>query len=178
MLSQHIGKRITEEHRTRWVALLLESAREAGLPNDAEFRSVFQSYVEWGTRLAVENSQIESKPPQHMPMPRWDWDTAAGPPWSRVSALAHDAEEEAEPEVVVPGPGEPVAYEQHVKRLFRRRDRQSMQFAFDLWSHDEVTTHADAILQRVRAGTMPCDGAWPAEWVEVFERWVEGGKLP
>jgi hypothetical protein len=22
---------------------------------------------------------------------------------------------------------------------------------------------------------MPCDGAWPAEWVDVLERWVQGG---
>jgi hypothetical protein len=51
-----------------------------------------------------------------------------------------------------------------------------MRFAFDLWSHDDVSEHADAILERVRAGTMPCDGAWPADKVEVLARWVAGGK--
>jgi hypothetical protein len=57
-------------------------------------------------------------------------------------------------------------------------DRQSMTVAFDLWSHDDVSRHADAILVRLRAGNMPCDGAWPAEKVDVFERWVATGKAP
>jgi hypothetical protein len=52
-----------------------------------------------------------------------------------------------------------------------------MQFAFDLWSHDDVSVHADAILERLRAGTMPCDGAWPAAQVDLFHRWIDNGKL-
>jgi hypothetical protein len=71
---------------------------------------------------------------------------------------------------------EPVSFETDVKPLFRERDRRSMEFAFDLWSHDDVSEHADAILARVKAGTMPCDGAWPPAQVELFERWVAGGK--
>jgi CDGSH-type Zn-finger protein/truncated hemoglobin YjbI len=174
MLSQHIGKQITEEHRTRWVAALLRAADDAAVPNDPEFRSVFQSYIEWGSRLAVENSQTESRPPAHMPMPQWDWHTAAGPPGSRISALAPPAEE-PEQQVTLPGPDEPVSFAAHVKPLFRARDRRSMQFAFDLWSYDDVRINATAILERVRAGTMPCDGAWPPEWVDVFEHWTQSG---
>ena len=63
-----------------------------------------------------------------------------------------------------------------IKPLFRERDRDSMRFAFDLWSLDDVSTHADAILDRLEAGTMPCDGAWPAERVAVFRRWIDAGK--
>ena len=85
MVSEHLGKCLTEEMRARWVTLLLQSAREAALPNDAEFRSAFQSYIEWGSRLAVENSQTDARPPQHMPMPHWDWNTSAGPPGGRIS---------------------------------------------------------------------------------------------
>ena len=176
MISQHVGKCLTEEQRTRWVALLLQSAREAGLPNDPEFRSAFSSYIEWGSRLAVENSQTNARPPEHMPMPHWDWNTAAGPPGSRVSALTLPAAE-VEEEVVLPGAGEPVRFEEHIKPLFRRRDRESMSFAFDLWSYADVSAHADAILDRLRGGTMPCDGAWPEAKIDVFQRWVEGGKL-
>lgn len=51
-----------------------------------------------------------------------------------------------------------------------------MKFAFDLWSHDDVSRHAEAILERVRAGTMPCDGAWPPAKVNLFEEWVKSGK--
>ena len=71
---------------------------------------------------------------------------------------------------------EPVSFETDVKSLFRERDRQSMEFAFDLWSHEDVSEHADAILARIKAGTMPCDGAWPPAQVDVFERWVASGK--
>jgi hypothetical protein len=51
-----------------------------------------------------------------------------------------------------------------------------MTFAFDLWSYDDVSQHADAILGRLQEGTMPCDGAWPPERVETFERWLSTGK--
>jgi hypothetical protein len=68
-----------------------------------------------------------------------------------------------------------VTFSEHVKPLFRQRDRLSMQFAFDLWSHADVSKHAQAILERLRDGTMPCDGAWPPERVDVFERWIAAG---
>jgi hypothetical protein len=50
-----------------------------------------------------------------------------------------------------------------------------MLFAFDLWFYDDVREHADAILARLRNGSMPCDGAWPPEQIDVFARWVETG---
>ena len=75
----------------------------------------------------------------------------------------------------LPGADEKVGFEEHVKPLFRERDRTSMKFAFDLWSYDDVRANADGILERLKAGTMPCDGAWPAAWVDVFERWTLGG---
>jgi hypothetical protein len=51
-----------------------------------------------------------------------------------------------------------------------------MQFAFDLWSYADVAQHAEAILERLRNGSMPCDGAWPEERVAVFARWITSGK--
>ena len=68
------------------------------------------------------------------------------------------------------------SYETDIKPLFREKDRASMQRAFDLWSYDDVSNNADRILDRVRAGTMPCDGAWPEDRVELLARWVESGK--
>ena len=73
---------------------------------------------------------------------------------------------------------EPVSFEIDVKPLFRERDRSSMEFAFDLWSADDVSENADAILDRLKAGTMPCDGAWPQAQVDLFARWVASGKAP
>jgi len=173
MLAQHVGKRIGEAHRVRWVELLTAAAAEAGLPNDPEFRSVFGSYIEWGSRLAVENSQTDSHPPQQMPMPSWSWRTAAGPPGSRIPALG--AAPAADAPVVLPGDGETPSFARHIKTMFRERDRRSMAFAFDLWSCADVSSHATAILARLRAGTMPCDGAWPAAQIEAFARWIDEG---
>jgi Ferritin-like len=73
-------------------------------------------------------------------------------------------------------PDDPLHFEDDIKPLFRERDRNSMRFAFDLWSLDDVSTHADAILERLEAGTMPCDGAWPAERIADFRRWIDSGK--
>jgi CDGSH-type Zn-finger protein/truncated hemoglobin YjbI len=176
MLSQHTGKGLTEEKRARWVQLILRSAQEAGLPADPEFRSAFSSYIEWGSRLALENSQPGAKPPQQMAMPHWDWNTAAGPPSSRISAL--EPADEPDPSAALPQADEPVSYETHIKTLFRHRDRQSMKFVFDLWSYDDVKHNAHAILECVRNGSMPCDGAWSCEKVAALERWVTTGMRP
>jgi hypothetical protein len=73
---------------------------------------------------------------------------------------------------------EPVQFDSQIKPLFRPKDRQSMLRHFDLGSYEDVSAHADRILQRLRAGTMPCDGAWPPQQVGTFERWVRSGKLP
>jgi hypothetical protein len=77
--------------------------------------------------------------------------------------------------VVLPGAEDPASFATHIKPLFRSRDRRSMQFAFDLWSYEDVRANAQPILERVRAGTMPCDGKWPSEWVDVFDRWTQSG---
>jgi hypothetical protein len=53
-----------------------------------------------------------------------------------------------------------------------------MSFAFDLWSYEDVRAHAADIAQRLRDGTMPCDGAWSAARIEVFQRWADTGLRP
>jgi hypothetical protein len=107
-----------------------------------------------------------------MPVPRWWWVCDAYP-WSRARATAEIQDETAPPQL--PDPDVPLSFAAHIKPLFRQRDRDSMRFAFDLWAHDDVATHGEAILERLRAGTMPCDGAWPVEQVDAFQRWIEAG---
>jgi hypothetical protein len=80
--------------------------------------------------------------------------------------------------VSLPRDDEPVHFQGDIKPLFREKDRQSMRLHFDLGSYEDVSDHADRILERLRRGSMPCDGAWPPQQVEVFDRWVRGGKLP
>ncbi len=80
MIGQHIGKMLNEEKRQRWVKLLLETADEIGLKSDPEFRSAFVGYIEWGTRLAVINSNLKENPlNESEPMPKWGWGETGGP---------------------------------------------------------------------------------------------------
>jgi hypothetical protein len=71
-----------------------------------------------------------------------------------------------------------LSFERDVRPLIRDKDRSSMLEAFDLWSYADVRAHQDAILDQLRAGHMPCDGAWPAERVAIFSRWIDGGSRP
>lgn len=169
MISHHLGKSLTEDQRARWVSLMIQSANDAGLPNDAEFRAAFSAYLEWGSRIAVENSQPGVKPPPNMPVPRWWWVCNATP--ATRSSAGHPAEVTDAP-LQLPGADDALSFEQHIKGLFRKMDRQSMKFVFDLWSYDDVSQHAAAIAERLRAGSMPCDGAWPAEQIDLFDRWI------
>lgn len=79
MIKQHLGRHLSEPLRRRWVELLLDAADEAGLPADPEFRSAFVAYIEWGTRLAVINSQPGVPEPGPEPMPHWGWGEPKGP---------------------------------------------------------------------------------------------------
>jgi CDGSH-type Zn-finger protein/truncated hemoglobin YjbI len=169
-LTGYQGKAFSQEQRQRWVELLCRAGRETGLATTPEFWAAFTSYVEW------ESSQIQAvsqpgavAPSEDSPFPRWDWGPL-GPP--RVSTTTPDEHRE-ENELNLPDKGQPVSFAAHIKGLFREHDRQSMSFAFDLWSYQDVKAHAQPILERLRAGTMPCDGAWPAEKVDVFQRWID-----
>jgi hypothetical protein len=77
--------------------------------------------------------------------------------------------------VSLPSQSDPVGYAADVKPLFRDKDRASMLRHFDLWSYDDVSKHAAAILVRLEGGAMPCDGAWPPDRVDVFRRWLAQG---
>lgn len=70
---------------------------------------------------------------------------------------------------------QPLSFDQDIKPLFREHDRDAMKWAFDLWSYDDVAANDDAILSKLKDGSMPCDGAWPDEQVGLFQRWVEAG---
>jgi hypothetical protein len=72
-----------------------------------------------------------------------------------------------------------ISFATDIRPLFRQQDIVSMKnFGFDLSSYDDVSAHADAILDRLQAGDMPCDGAWPPTNVKLFFDWVGAGKQP
>jgi hypothetical protein len=70
---------------------------------------------------------------------------------------------------------EAVGYERDIRPLFREKDVTSMSKAFNLASYNDVRANADEILARVANGSMPCDGPWPRERVELFRSWVDAG---
>ncbi|MGY1782500.1 group II truncated hemoglobin [Geodermatophilus sp. SYSU D01036] len=79
MLAHHRGLRLVPEQRFRFATLMSRAADDAGLPDDPEFRAAFVGYVEWGTRLALANSQDGAAVVEHAPVPRWGWGVA--PPY-------------------------------------------------------------------------------------------------
>ena len=100
-----------------------------------------------------------------------------GTPASPAPGTSH-TESSTAPPMPLPGAGEPVVFERNIKPLFRQDDRESMTWAFDLWSYTDVKSHAAAIVERLRDGSMPCDGAWSAEKINVFQRWIDSGMAP
>jgi hemoglobin len=92
MLSKHRSLNITDGQRLRFATLMSLAADDAKLPGDPEFRAALIGYLEWGTRLAMHNSQPGAEVAEHAPVPRWGWGEA--PPY--------------QPEVVSSGgPGDP-----------------------------------------------------------------------
>jgi len=77
--------------------------------------------------------------------------------------------------VGIPEPGILISYDEHIRPLFRENDREAMRFAFDLWVYADVSANAAAIFEKLSAGAMPCDGAWPSERVGLFRRWMDTG---
>ena len=75
----------------------------------------------------------------------------------------------------MPADDRPVSFAADIRPLFRPDDREAMDFAFDLWDVDDVRANADAILERLEDGSMPCDGGWPSEQIALFSRWAVAG---
>ena len=62
------------------------------------------------------------------------------------------------------------------------RDEQDVEvmkaMGLDLSSYDVVKASAKAIYSRVEDGSMPCDDAWPKDWVAKFKQWMDDGMEP
>jgi len=71
-----------------------------------------------------------------------------------------------------------LSFQRDVLPLFRDEDVESMSFAFDLSSYEEVRERAEEIYLRLADGTMPCDGPWPEEDVALLREWIDAGMPP
>ncbi|HEY3946857.1 MAG TPA: group II truncated hemoglobin [Solirubrobacteraceae bacterium] len=75
LIDVHRHLKITDEQRDRFIALYLQALDEVGLPNDGPFREAVRSHVEFGARVAQQNSVAESDEELHpiRNVPRWEW---------------------------------------------------------------------------------------------------------
>jgi hemoglobin len=78
MLAHHVNRSLTEEQRARWAELTIATAREV-LPADERVQARIASYIEWGSRIALQNSRPGYDPPAESDIPDWGWGKA-GPP--------------------------------------------------------------------------------------------------
>jgi hypothetical protein len=70
----------------------------------------------------------------------------------------------------------PLRFASDFKPLVRERDRAAMRRVVDLRSPQHVAAHGQAFLERLKAGAMPCEGAWRADPAALVERWrAQGG---
>ena len=75
LVAVHRNLRITEEQRQRFVDLYMAALDEAGMPDDEPFRSAVREHVEFGTRVAMQNSHATTDADVHPlnEVPHWTW---------------------------------------------------------------------------------------------------------
>jgi hemoglobin len=75
LIDVHRRLRITEEQRQRFVELYVAAMDVAELPDDEDFREAVRSHVEFGSKVALQNSQAETDDKLHplREVPRWTW---------------------------------------------------------------------------------------------------------
>ena len=75
IIDVHRHLKITDEQRDRFVALYLDALDEAALPDDEPFRQAVREHVEFGARVAQQNSWAETDADLHpiRAVPHWEW---------------------------------------------------------------------------------------------------------
>ena len=75
LISVHRGLKITEPQRRRFVELYLAALDKAEMPTNPEFRQAVREHVEFGSRVAIQNSHAATDEELHplREVPRWTW---------------------------------------------------------------------------------------------------------
>lgn len=75
LIDAHRGLHITEDQRQRFVDLYLAAADKAGLPDDKPFRTALAEHVEFGSHVAMQNSNATTDDELHplREVPHWNW---------------------------------------------------------------------------------------------------------
>ena len=82
LIDVHRGLRIREEQRRRFVELYAEALDESDMPPDEDFRAAVMEHIEFGTRVAMQNSLATDDSELHplRAVPRWTWARDDDPP--------------------------------------------------------------------------------------------------
>jgi hemoglobin len=75
LIAVHRGLGIDEEQRVRFVELYLAALDAAGMPGDPAFRQAVREHVEFGSQVAMQNSNAASDAELHplREVPKWTW---------------------------------------------------------------------------------------------------------
>jgi len=75
LIDVHRGLRITENQRQRFVQLYLQALDDSGITDDVDALAAIEEHVEFGTRVAVQNSHADTDDQLHplRKVPRWTW---------------------------------------------------------------------------------------------------------
>jgi hemoglobin len=75
LIDTHRHLHITEAQRERFVALYMAAADKAGLPSDPPFREALREHVEFGSKVAMQNSHAKTDAELHplREVPLWTW---------------------------------------------------------------------------------------------------------
>ena len=75
LIEVHRGLHINEAQRRRFVELYMAALDTAGMPSDRLFREAVREHVEFGSKVAMQNSHAASDDELHplREVPRWTW---------------------------------------------------------------------------------------------------------
>jgi hemoglobin len=76
LIQVHRHLKITPEQRERFVELYLAALDAVGMPDDKPFRDAVRAHVEFGSQVALQNSNAASDDDLHplREVPLWTWD--------------------------------------------------------------------------------------------------------
>jgi hemoglobin len=76
LIDVHRNLKITEEQRQRFVELYMAALDAVGMPDDKPFRDAVRSHVEFGSKVAMQNSHAATEGDLHplREVPIWTWD--------------------------------------------------------------------------------------------------------
>jgi hemoglobin len=94
LIDVHRGLNISEQQRQRFVELYRQALDDTDMPTADAFRTAVMEHIEFGTRVALQNSHATSDADLHplREVPRWRWtgDSTESPDQPTEAGLCRD----------------------------------------------------------------------------------------